>query len=265
VGGVPVNAVSAGRCTCGNPACRNPGKHPRVAKGFKEASKDRGQLEAWWRWWPDMNIGIATGETSGFFVLDVDPGHGGDDALRELERENGELPTTARQITGSGGEHILFRHIAGLRNSAAKVGLGLDIRGEGGYIIVPPSIHASGRRYAWDVDHHPLDVPIAEAPPWLVALAKETDCNRDSAGVASPSERWAQALSMPCSEGARNDTLARLTGYLLRRYVDPYVVLELVRLWNQLRCQPRLDDAEVLHTVNSICLREAQRRGCDHE
>jgi hypothetical protein len=78
----PVNAVSAGRCTCGNPACRNPGKHPRVAKGFKEASKDRGQLEAWWRWWPDMNIGIATGETSGFFAVDVDPGHGGDDALR---------------------------------------------------------------------------------------------------------------------------------------------------------------------------------------
>ena len=75
---LPVHTVAAGRCSCGTPECKIPGKHPRIAHGLKAASKDEGQVRAWWRWWPDMNIGIATGEASGFFALDVDPNHGGE-------------------------------------------------------------------------------------------------------------------------------------------------------------------------------------------
>jgi hypothetical protein len=209
-----------------------------------------------------MNIGIATGEASGFFVVDVDPDHGGDDALRGLEREHGQLPTTVRQLTGGGGEHILFRNVTGLKNSAGRIAKGLDVRSDGGYIVVAPSVHASGRRYTWSVDHHPSDVVIAEAPAWLIGLARGPAAGTGTP-VAHPAERWVDALSQPCREGRRNDMLARLTGYLLRRYVDPYVVLELVRLWNQVQCQPPIEDAEMLRTVNSICLREAQRRGAD--
>ena len=261
----PVHTVGGGgRCSCRKPECKNPGKHPRVYHGLKEATKEVEQIQAWWRRWPDMNIGVATGEVSGFFAVDVDPGHGGDDALRDLEKQHGELPATVRQITGSGGEHILFRHAPGLRNSASRIGAGLDIRGDGGYIIVPPSVHVSGRRYVWEVDHHPLDVPIAEAPTWLIAQAQGTDPDINGTATTTPSDRWIQAISTTCSEGRRNDTLARLAGHLLRRYVDPYVVLELARLWNHGRCHPPLEDVEVLRTVNSICLREAKRREAGH-
>ena len=225
----PVHAVRAGRCSCGNSNCKQPGKHPRVAHGLKVASKAEEQIRAWWGRFPDANIAAATGEVSGFSAVDVDPNHGGDDTLSDLERRHDPLPKTARQITGSGGEHILFRHVPGLRNSAGRLGRGLDIRGDGGYIVIPPSLHISGRRYAWNVDYHPLDVSLADVPPWLLAMVQQPPAARGDTRRA-PSDRWAGAISKPCAEGRRNDTLARVTGYLLRRYVDPYVVLELARL-----------------------------------
>jgi hypothetical protein len=102
-------------------------------------------------------------------------------------------------------------------------------------------------------------VPSAEAPAWLVSLARGRNANGGGVATASAA-RWIQTVALPCSEGRRNDTLARLTGHLLRCRVNPYVVLELARLWNHGRCQPPLEDAEVVRTVNSICHREAQRR-----
>src|SRR5215468_3577726 len=71
----PVHGLTAGCCSCGNPACGSPGKHPRVARGLTEASKSPEQIRAWWDRWPTANIAVATGQTSGFFVLDVDLGH----------------------------------------------------------------------------------------------------------------------------------------------------------------------------------------------
>jgi hypothetical protein len=256
----PVHGITAGRCCCGNPACGSPGKHPRVGRGLTEASKAPEQIRAWWGRWPTANIAVATGQTSGFFVLDVDPGHGGDESLQALEAEHGRLPHTVRSLTGGGGEHILFEHVPGLRNSAGRIAPGIDVRGDGGYVVAPPSMHISGRRYAWNVDHHPLDVPIAQAPSWLIGLTQQPGTNSGETTSPARSERWIQAISQNCCESRRNDTLARLAGHLLRRYVDPYVVLELARLWNRGRCQPPLDDAEVMRTVNSICLREAQRQ-----
>jgi hypothetical protein len=259
----PVHTATAGRCSCGNRACGSPGKHPRTPNGVKAATKDTEQIRTWWSpgGWPTANIGLVAGEISGFFVLDVDPRHGGDEALRELERKHGELPHTVRSLTGGGGEHILFAHVPGLRSRAGKVSSGLDIKTDGGYIVAPASMHASGRRYVWNVDHHPDDVPFAEAPEWLIALAQKpaTTGNGDNSTVA-PGEQWIKALAHDCTEGRRNDTLARLTGHLLRRHIDPYVALEIAHLWNRGRCHPALDDAEVTRTVNSICLREAQRR-----
>jgi hypothetical protein len=106
--------------------------------------------------WPDTGIAVRTGAESGLVVLDVDPQHGGDDTLAELLAAHGVLPITVECFTGGGGRHIYFRHPGGeVRNSAGKVGPGLDIRGDGGYVVAPPSPHPSGRRYEWSVDGHP--------------------------------------------------------------------------------------------------------------
>jgi hypothetical protein len=134
-------------CSCGKGGCANIGKHPRTVHGFLDATTDVDRVARYWRQCPEANIGIATGERNNITVLDVDPRHGGDASLAALVARHGELPETLRSQTGSGGEHIIFEHIAGVRNSAGKLGVGLDIRGDGGLIIAPPSLHETGRRY----------------------------------------------------------------------------------------------------------------------
>jgi putative DNA primase/helicase len=136
-------------CSCGKLDCTNVGKHPRTARGFKDATTDEAQIREWWTMWPDANIGVATGIASGIWVLDVD-GAEGQAALAQFEREHGPLPETVGQVTGSGGRHLLFRYVPGLTNKV-KFAPGLDVRTDGGYVVVPPSLHVSGRRYEWEV------------------------------------------------------------------------------------------------------------------
>ena len=115
---------------------------------FKDAvTSDSGLIEGWWRSHRDANVGVATGRGSGLLVLDVD-GDAGADALHALEREHGELPRTASVKTPGGGSHYYFRHPAEpIRGSAGKLGPGLDIRADDGYVIAPPSRGQNGRRY----------------------------------------------------------------------------------------------------------------------
>jgi hypothetical protein len=125
-------------------------KKPLVAGGFKSATTDLAQIVAWWTQWPDASIGCPTGSMSGFWVFDVDTPNG-PASLEALEAEHGPLPATREQRTGSGGRHLFFKWIEGreVRNSASKLGPGLDVRGEGGYVILPPSGHLSGGTYEW--------------------------------------------------------------------------------------------------------------------
>jgi hypothetical protein len=122
--------------------------------GYKDATRDETQIREWWTRWPEANIGIPTGAVSGCDVLDIDPRHGGEISLEELESQYGKLPETAEQLTGGGGRHLLFRHQEGV---GCKVGIlpGIDVRGDGGYILVAPSNHISGRRYAWEESSRP--------------------------------------------------------------------------------------------------------------
>jgi hypothetical protein len=143
--------------------CEPGGKRPLTYNGFWDASTDPRRVEAWWSRWPEANVGIPTGERSGLLVLDVDPGAGGPESLAALERTGGPLPRTARTRTGGGGMHVFFRYPEGetVRNSAGRLGPGLDVRGEGGYVVVPPSRTRSA--YEW------LDrAPLAQAT-WLLA------------------------------------------------------------------------------------------------
>lgn len=253
-------------CSCGNRDCKNAAKHPYaklVPNGFSDASDDAGNIGRWWRDVP-YNIGVRTGEASGVVAVDVDPRHGGDEALAALERRFGGLPPTWRFLTGGGGEHVLFKHPGRrVQNSASQVGAGIDVRGDGGYIVGPGSRHISGRYYAISVDHHPDEVELAELPPWLMTLMADP-AKPNGSGTAALPESWRKLVAEGVAEGRRNEAIAKLTGHLLRKDVDPLVVLDLVRCWNQQRCRPPLDDAEIVRTVNSIAARELGRRGTRH-
>lgn len=255
-----IRQENAGRsvCTCGDPACAQLGKHPigaLVPNGVTNATNNPQTIQRWFSKAPYANVGLATGRT---VVLDVDPRHGGDASLQALEAQHGAFPVTTRAITGSGGQHILFRPPAGveIRNSAGKLAPGLDVRGIGGYIVAPPSLHASGRHYAWDVDGHPDEVPPAEMPAWLITALAEPA----GTGAARAPSQWRKLVSEGVPEGGRNPTVAALTGHLLRRYVDPVIVYELVQSWNATRCQPPLDPTEVDKIVLSITRTEFRRR-----
>src|SRR3990172_8545079 len=110
-------------------------------------------IRAWWKENPEYNVGIVTGGRSGIIVLDVDPEHGGEESLLALVADLGQLSTTPESLTGGGGRHLLFAHPGvEITNSAGRLGPGLDIRGDGGYIVAPPSIHPdTGRTYEWEV------------------------------------------------------------------------------------------------------------------
>jgi hypothetical protein len=157
------------RCDCTDETCPNVGKHPRVAW-----SKNTATASAWERW-PNDGFGIATGARSGIWVLDVDPKNNGPETLRVLEQAPGHapLPRTITVKTGSGGEHYYFRYPGpNYRNTAGALGLGLDTRGDGGFVVGPGSLHKSGRRYTWK--HGPADAPLADPPEWLLKLVKQT-------------------------------------------------------------------------------------------
>ena len=210
------------------------------------------ELAGWLRRWPDANLGVVTGRLAGLVVLDVDPRHQGDDSLLELERENGPLPHTIEALTGGGGRHVYFAHPGGtLRN---KVGLapGIDLRGDGGMIVVPPSLHASGRHYEWEVSHHPDETALAPLPGWLLRLVGGKVSRAEPLG--HPLAYWRTLVHDGVPAGVRNNTIASLAGHLLWHGVDPEVMTELLLCWNRVRCRPPLDDAEVVRTCESIRL-----------
>ena len=174
----PVHGIAAaGRCTCGNAACPNAGKHPRLSAWQRKATTDPQQIRRWWSREPRANIGIATGELSGLLVLDVDVGDGkpGLASLGELEARHGARPRTWEVQTGGGGLHVYLRHPGGDRRIGNRAGIlpGLDLRGDGGYVVAPPSLHASGRRYTW---LEAGDAPEVPAPAgWLLAVLDAVD------------------------------------------------------------------------------------------
>lgn len=147
---IPLYGLVSGACTCpaGN-QCTSAGKHPRVKR--QDAIGATGQ--DWVRWfksWPDMNIGILSGSDTGVLVLDIDPRHGGDASLTTLEATHGKLPATLTANTGGGGTHYVFQIPQGMtiKNSAGDIAPGLDVRGNGGLIVVEPSTTQGA--YTWN-------------------------------------------------------------------------------------------------------------------
>ena len=164
--------------------CTNIGKHPRTQNGFLDATTDLTEILFLLSKWPDANIGIPTGEVSGFWVLDVDD-EIGKESLDTLTEEIGPLPDTVMQITGGNGLHYLFQFHPGMtiNTDARCLGPEIHIKANGGYITVEPSLHESGRHYAWELSGHPDEVTIAEAPKALLDKLKNSGTAKPLPGL----------------------------------------------------------------------------------
>lgn len=236
------------RCSCGHADCDSIGKHPRTAHGYKDASTDEAVIRAWWAKWPAANVGIATGALTGTAVLDVDPRHGGDVTLAELEAKHGKLPATVEALTGGGGRHLVFAHPGKRIKNKVALAPGLDVRGDGGLIVVEPSLHTSGRGYAWELSSRPSEVPLAPMPSWLLAMILGLLPTPDDSATCRGGPQ-VQGGVIP--DGSRNATLASLAGSMRRRAMSQAAILAALREENK-RCAPPLDDAEVQRIVTSI-------------
>lgn len=232
------------------------GKQPLVRwQEFQGRLPTAAEVEEWYAYWPDAGVGLVTGAISDLAVLDIDPQHGGYESLAALECAYGSLPHTVEAITGGGGRHVYFAYPGGELRSRAGLAPGLDLRAEGGLVVAPPSMHASGRRYEWEVSHHPDATRIVGMPGWLVQLARG-----EGPGRGHPVAWWRDLVETGVEEGRRNNTIASLAGHLLWHRVDPKVVLELLLCWNRVRCRPPLGDDEVARTVDSITHTHARHR-----
>jgi putative DNA primase/helicase len=258
---LPLHAVSDGKCSCAaGQSCAHPGKHPRTRHGVKDATTDRTIIKAWWKRWPDANIGIATGQASGILVLDVD-GKVGRANLKKLQEEHGRLPKTVTVKTGK-GRHLYFR-CADVRvsNSAGRIGKGIDVRGDGGYVVAAGSIPDSGVPYRF-VDGRGLDeIEVAKAPKWLLDLvtAKGSPATSREKFPAIPPAKLDRARAYAESarrrelerlakapNHQRNDTLNR-AAFKLGQLV-PYGILDIAIIRQDLAAAARtvgLDESEI--------------------
>ena len=240
---LPLHGIKHGRCTCGKVSCSAPGKHPRTNNGVKDATTEETTIRKWWTQWPHANIGIATGEGSGLLVLDVDPRHGGDESLKQLEVNHGSIPHTIETITGGNGRHFCFRYPLGVKvaNSVGKLGPGLDIRSTGGFIVAPPSRHVSGKPYAWKDGQAPGQIALAELPNWLLDRLQVPERNNSPLTITDGKIK----------EGQRNETLFHAACCLRGRGFEQKAIEVHLRLVNQLHCEPPLGEAEITTIAGS--------------
>lgn len=224
-------------------------KNPATAKGFKNASTDEKTVRTWWMRNPNYNIGIACGNGTMVIDLDVDEAkdEDGTATLRKWEDDNGKLPETATAVTGRGGLHMLYR-IDGEARCSANPKLGVDVRGDGGYIVAPPSIHPNGTQYAWERD--PREHEIAEADGNVMAFIEFVQGKKDEDG--------SKALSIPgeIESGGRNNTLFKMACSLQSKGLSNSAILAAVMAENAEKCNPPLSNNEVRRLVESALTKE---------
>jgi hypothetical protein len=183
-------------------------KRPAIAwRAFEKKAAPRGVVVDWFEGPRAAHgVGIITGTVSGnIFVVDVDigPGKEGDDTLRALQLRHDDLPETPEVRTGSGGRHLYFRAPPGVlvKTGTNILGPGVDVRGEGGFVVAPPSVHPSGEPYVWFWQFTLDDVPIADAPAWLLDLVR-VEAPRPVAPPPRPSSSASTTASRSASTGS---------------------------------------------------------------
>lgn len=214
-------------------------KKPLTPHGCKDAKKQVGPIRAWWKKWPDASVGVATGSMSKLIVIDEDidelKGINGYLSVSAWERENGELPETARSITGRGGNHLYYHYTGNDIGNRAGILEGVDVRGEGGYVIAPPSTHPNGTEYTWEYD--PDEIPIATLEDTVLKFLGQT----------SSKNTQDEEFKVPevIKSGERNDTLFRLACSLQAQGIPDPAIIAALKETNQTACVDPLDDEEI--------------------
>ena len=274
---VVLHGVVDGKCTCVRPNCTSPGKHPITAHGVKDATKNVQTIKRLLDKHPDANLGLATGHEAGLIVLDVDPRHGGNETVKSLLPSLGRFPIGPKSLTGDGW-HRYFRapEKPVRRDTTGRVfGPGVDVIGEDSYVVVPPSIHISGKIYKWVKGRSLLD---GVKPPQLpggwrkrlltttgktkAAVVRGNGVQQKFTQVHPPAQESTTVTPLTSevgvtgqskiSEGQRNTTLTRVGGYLITTGLTDQAVLQCLLRVNQTRCVPPLDESEVKIIADSV-------------
>ena len=230
---IPVNSIKNGKCTCGKADCASPGKHPKISNWQHEASIDPEQIKKWFSN-NDTNIGILTGQQSNLIVLDIDNKNEniGDASFDELFPDGID---TVEAITGN-GRHLYFKYSAG-KEIGNSIGLmpGLDLKGNGGFVVAPPSVHSSGRQYAFEASSLPANTPLAELPNEILEKIKRNSATPRN--VSKPNEK--------VGEGQRNDYLFSQACSMQRRGMSYPAIVTALKVENKNKCDPALSDSEI--------------------
>ena len=214
------------------------------SKGLNEATNNLDKIRQWWNTNPFYNIGCATG--GDIVVIDIDEGtdnkgdnKSGEDSIMQWQEENGPLPNTLTAISGKGGRHLYYRTT---HKCSSKTGVikNVDIRAEGGYIVLPPSIHPNGNRYTW-VDDFNFD---------KICVANDIVCKLICANHKSPSASAGNDNIIP--QGTRNDTLYRRGCSMQGRGLDDNVIYSRLAEINNRQCKPPIEDNELIKIYNSV-------------
>jgi len=234
-----------GLCACGTPDCNDVGKHPRIAGGFHSATTDLDLIREWWAKWPKANVAIATGAQSGVVVIDVDPDRGGLEALDALVAEAGPIPDSAFVHTGGDGVHYFLRVPDRPVKSRNNFRSGIDIRGDGGYVVVPPSLHRSGGRYEWVT---PMTALPPIPGPLLDLLAPPPSSEERPTSTCQDSESTSSVLG-GVPQGQRDEKLfkyaCRLRGMNLTFDEAKRLVLEAAA-----NCTPPFPEADAVKKLD---------------
>jgi hypothetical protein len=253
----PVHTIFDGKCTCDDAGCESVAKHPILPNGFQGACVEPATIERWWEETQMLaNVGIRTGPESGLWVLDAD-GAEGIKALADLEAEYGTLPETPTVRTGGGGMHKYFTLPAGVNIKCATriAGKRLDVRGSGGYVLAPPSLHASGNRYEWITSIE--DVSLAAAPEWLVEWSLQQPSPAGNVGKLKV-VTTDLATAPGVEQGRRHREALRLIGSSLWAGQPADAIRALALAWAD-RCTPPLPADEVLRIVDDLAVKDAAR------
>ena len=229
-----------GACSCGDLTCGTIGKHPMTHDGFLSATTDPERVQYFFLGEVDANIGIRTGAASGIVVVDIDPRHGGQDSFDEFVAKHGLPPATPMVKTGSGGLHIYFRHPGGHVGNRRDMLPGIDVRGDGGYVLAPWSNHVDGD-YDFVAGHGFADLSFADMPPALLDLVL---------GIA-PSSAGANGEAS-ILDGQRNTTLFGLAASMRSKGAGREAITAALTTENRVRCSPPLPDGAINKIVTSV-------------
>lgn len=222
------------------------GKNPLTAHGFKDASKDPAVVKGWWQKWPHANIGIATGQVSGgLCVIDMDidenKGLDGWKCLRDWQDKHGIIAPSWLCNTGRGGKHYYFISDEPVTNRVGVIP-GVDIRGDGGYVVAPPSIHPNGTPYTWDERLDPATTELHQIDDNIRFLLHK--------GYDNPTMKYVAPARIP--EGERNHTLFKLACSLQSKGLSDQAIYAAVMSENEAKCNPPLTDKEITAIVKSV-------------